>query len=181
VQEKNSLAAGSTNFAACWAACRPAEIAGLDRQHGQHRGEQANFTAVVKNGVAVFDLTGIDTQLFSSAVKRFSSSGLDGATSVIFNTDIQRHPGRRLPRRRRAQLRRQDDLELCNATSLTVNNQFGGHPGHQGGAEQLPEHRRRRVRQFAGPARGDPPEGLHRHIPAVPEPAPTPCCWPAWA
>jgi len=128
VQETNSLAANSTNFGSV--------LGGLSTQLKSLAstgstvvidGEQANFTAVVKNGVAVFDLTAIDTTLFSSAVKRFSFSGLDGATSVIFNTDItsatlgddflgggaQNYGAKMI-------------WNFYNATDLTVNNQFGG-------------------------------------------------------
>jgi len=128
VQETNSLAAGSTNFGSV--------LGGLSTQLKSLAstgstvnivGEQANFTAVVKNGVAVFDLTSIDTTLFSSAVKRFSFSGLDGATSVIFNTDITSATladdflGGAAPNYGAKMV-----WNFYNATSLTVNNQFGG-------------------------------------------------------
>ncbi|RZT04126.1 PEP-CTERM protein-sorting domain-containing protein/choice-of-anchor A domain-containing protein [Duganella sp. CF402] len=128
VQETNSLAAGSTNFAGV--------LGGLSSQLKSLAstgstvsivGEQANFTAVVKNGVAVFDLTAIDTQLFSNTVKRFSFSGLDGATSVIFNTDITSATladdflGGAAPNYGAKMI-----WNFYNATSLTVQNQFGG-------------------------------------------------------
>lgn len=127
VQEGTSLAAGSTNFGSV--------LGGLSTQLKSLAststvnivGEQAYFNVVAQNGVAVFDLTTIDTQLFSSSVKRFSFTGLDSATSVIFNTDI-------------TSATIADDFlggaannygnkmlwNFYNATSLTVNNQFGG-------------------------------------------------------
>jgi hypothetical protein len=43
---------------------------------------------VVKNGVAVFDLTAIDTHAVLQRGQALLVLGLDGATSVIFNTDI---------------------------------------------------------------------------------------------
>jgi choice-of-anchor A domain-containing protein len=173
VQEKNSLAAGSTDFGSV--------LGGLSTQLKSLAstgstvnivGEQANFTAVVKNGVAVFDLTAIDTTLFSSAVKRFSFSGLDGATSVIFNTDVTSATladdflGGAAPNYGAKMV-----WNFYNATSLTVNNQFGGsilatkaalsnYQNIEGGVfvNSLDQHAEIHLQAYTG------------NIPAVPEP-----------
>ncbi|MYM21803.1 choice-of-anchor A family protein [Duganella sp. FT135W] len=173
VQETNSLAASSTNFASV--------LGGLSTQLKSLAstgstvsivGEQANFTAVVKDGVAVFDLTAIDTTLFSSAVKRFSFSGLGGATSVIFNTDVTSATladdflGGAAPNYGAKMI-----WNFYNATSLTVNNQFGGsilatkaaltnNQNIEGGVfvNSLDQHAEIHLKAYTG------------NIPAVPEP-----------
>ena len=127
VQEKNSLAAGSTNFAGVLGSLSNQLKSLTPTSSVNIVGEQANFTAVVKNGVAVFNLNDIDTQLFSSSVKRFSFSGLEGATSVIFNTDIDSAVladdflGGAAPNYGAKMI-----WNFTKATSLTVYNQFGG-------------------------------------------------------
>lgn len=88
-------------------------------------GNLAIFNAVVNgNGLAVFDLTAIDTVLFSKGEFRFN---LNGASTVVLNTDVksaniganflggsaQQYGGRML-------------WNFYNATNLTINNQWGG-------------------------------------------------------
>lgn len=88
-------------------------------------GNLAIFNAVANaSGVAVFDLTDIDTVLFSKGEFRFN---MNGASSVILNTDVksanisanflggsaQQYGGKLL-------------WNFYNATSLTINNQWGG-------------------------------------------------------
>ncbi|MGV7208705.1 collagen-binding domain-containing protein [Oxalobacteraceae bacterium A2-2] len=49
-------------------------------------GTKVTFNAEAKNGVAVFDLTSLDTLLFSSGTTEMNLN-LNGASTVIFNTD----------------------------------------------------------------------------------------------
>lgn len=90
-----------------------------------YNGNKAIFNAVVNaNGLAVFDLTAIDTVLFGKSEFEFN---LNGATSVLLNTDITTASinanflGGSAPNYGSKLL-----WNFYNATSLTIGSQFGG-------------------------------------------------------
>ena len=88
-------------------------------------GNLAIFNAVVNgDGLAVFDLTAIDTVLFSKGEFRFN---LNGASSVILNTDVK---SANISANFLGGSAQQDGSKLLwnfyNATDLTINNQWGG-------------------------------------------------------
>jgi choice-of-anchor A domain-containing protein len=88
-------------------------------------GSKATFSAVADtSGVAVFDLTGIDEALFAANEFDFK---LNGATTVIMNTDIKTASihanflGGSAPK-----VGSQVIWNFYDATSLTISSQFGG-------------------------------------------------------
>lgn len=88
-------------------------------------GNLAIFNAVANaSGVAVFDLTAIDTVLFSKGEFRFN---LNGASSVILNTDVK---SANISANFLGGSAQQYGSKLLwnfyNATDITINNQWGG-------------------------------------------------------
>jgi choice-of-anchor A domain-containing protein len=88
-------------------------------------GNLAIFNAVVNaDGLAVFDLTAIDTVLFSKGEFRFN---LNGAKTVILNTDVQSASlGANFLGGSAQQYGSQLLWNFYNATDLTINSQWGG-------------------------------------------------------
>jgi choice-of-anchor A domain-containing protein len=88
-------------------------------------GNLAIFNAVANaSGVAVFDLTAIDTVLFSKGEFRFN---LNGASSVILNTDVKSATlGANFLGSAAQQYGSKLLWNFYNATDLTVNSQWGG-------------------------------------------------------
>ena len=88
-------------------------------------GNLATFNAVANaSGLAVFDLTAIDTDLFKMGEFRFN---LNGATSVILNTDVKTANISANFLDGGAQAFGKMLLwNFYDATSLTINNQWGG-------------------------------------------------------
>lgn len=88
-------------------------------------GSKATFNAVVgSNNVAVFDLTGIDTQLFGLSEFEFN---LGSAKTVIFNSDdASATIGANFLGGSAQAIGAKSVWNFYNATSLTINSQFGG-------------------------------------------------------
>ncbi|MBK1681441.1 collagen-binding domain-containing protein [Rhodocyclus tenuis] len=88
-------------------------------------GNRAVFTALANaSGIAVFDLTGIDTTLFKLAEFAFDTKG---AKTIIFNTDEKTYNISANFLGGSASLVGAVAIwNFYNATSLTLNNQFGG-------------------------------------------------------
>lgn len=88
-------------------------------------GNKATFNAVADaNGLAVFDLTQIDTQLFSLGEFQFN---LGTASTILFNTDDTSYNfSTNFLGGSAALLGTKAIWNFYNATSITINNQFGG-------------------------------------------------------
>lgn len=88
-------------------------------------GNKATFNAVANaQGMAVFDLTAIDTQLFRLGEFSFR---LNGATTVIFNVDATSLDfSTNFLDDSAHSLSGNSIWNFYNATDLTINNQFGG-------------------------------------------------------
>ena len=87
-------------------------------------GEQAYFSVVAHNGVAVFDLS---DSLFDGSIKRFSFTGLDSATTVIFNTGVT-SADFAIDFQDSAAVNYGSKMlwNFYGASDLTIHNQFGG-------------------------------------------------------
>lgn len=88
-------------------------------------GNRATFNAIANaQGLAVFDLTAIDTQVFSKGEFAFN---LNGATTVVFNVDATslNFSSNFLGGSAQA-LGANAIWNFYDATALTINNQFGG-------------------------------------------------------
>jgi choice-of-anchor A domain-containing protein len=122
----NDAAAGSTNFGQAMDA--------LSQQLSQFTstgstvsisGNKATFNAVADaNGLAVFDLTLIDTQLFSLGEFQFN---LGMASTILFNTDNSNYNfSTNFLGGSAALLGSKAIWNFYNAENITIHNQFGG-------------------------------------------------------
>ena len=84
----------------------------------------ATFNAVVQNGVAVFNLNAIENQVFSQGQFAFN---LNGATTVIFNSDSTSvNISANFLNSAATNLASSMIWNFYDATSVTLNSQFGG-------------------------------------------------------
>ncbi|MYM70862.1 choice-of-anchor A family protein [Duganella sp. FT134W] len=127
VQYLNTQAAASTDFSTVLGGLSNSIKAMAGTSSVVIQGNTANFTVVADHGVAVFDLTALQDKLFSSSVTQFSFSGLDKATTVLFNTSVT---GATLSDNFLDDVANKYSNKMVwnfyNATSLTVNSQFAG-------------------------------------------------------
>lgn len=87
-------------------------------------GNTATFNATVTNGVAVFDLTGSENDIFSAGEFAFN---LNGASSVVINTDVSNVSiAANFLANSAVDLASSIIWNFWNATSITINSQFGG-------------------------------------------------------
>lgn len=126
VMVANLLASTSTNFGSVLGGLSGSlKTLGSTGSSVTFDGNLAIFNAVVNgDGLAVFDLTAIDTVLFSKGEFRFN---LNGASSVILNTDVK---SANISANFLGGSAQQYGSKLLwnfyNATDLTINNQWGG-------------------------------------------------------
>ena len=122
----NLVAATSTNFGSVLGGLSSSlKSLGSTGSSVTFDGNLAIFNAVANgDGLAVFDLTAIDTVLFSKGEFRFN---LNGASSVVLNTDVK---SANISANFLAGSAQQYGSKLLwnfyDATDLTINNQWGG-------------------------------------------------------
>lgn len=126
IMQTGMEAAGSTNFGQVMdALSQQLSLMASTGSTVSITGNKATFNAVADaNGLAVFDLTLIDTQLFSLGEFQFN---LGNAVTVLFNTDNTSYNFSTNFLGGSAQLLGTKAIwNFYNAENITINNQFGG-------------------------------------------------------
>ncbi|MDB5774652.1 MAG: hypothetical protein JWP38_785 [Herbaspirillum sp.] len=126
LMQTNSAAATSTNFSSTLTSLSQ-DLSKLSSTGSSvsFSGNTATFNAVANSaGVAVFDISAIDTKVFSSNQFSFNANG---ATTIIINTDVkQANIAANFLGGQAQSLGSEIVWNFYDATNLTVSSQFGG-------------------------------------------------------